>query len=522
MHVSKNNGAVAVLDDEPDALIATVLQAAQDEKNEKKKPSEEQLLRDAVTALLGKLGERVVQDDALLFEGSKFVLPSQYDGANGVERAIDFLINHIKQQKQPFNFNRIMKARPYDGAHGFMEVMKTLTGTTGFGKTVQTMFGPKHPEFVSVNVGVDRVVQVPWGDVEFPMYEATFHLGATVDDDWGLLFKLSVTAPRKWRKHIEGIFSIIEKHITEHSIYKGQAINGSQMPEFIDVDSLDPETVVYNANTLAQLNAHVWSGIRYSDEVRKHRGLNRKVLFAGPFGTGKTLGCTLTGQIATHNGWTFLMCRPGKDNPREVMQTAALYAPAVVIVEDLDVHAEGGTKADISKLLDSLDGLQGKGKEIICVFTTNYIDQIQKGALRPGRIDGVIEIGELDEPAFRKLVTLVVQLPWLADEVDWAKVAKGFKGFLPAFVKEAAQRAQMFAMAENEGRPGLIGTEDLINAADSLRPQLEYMIGANEGANKTTVDDLVRETIEGALNRTSNENIGQLCVEEYDRLATGK
>lgn len=503
-----------------DDVIATVIEAAQQANARKKEPSPEEKMREAARQILGALGGLSVQEDALIFEGTRIILPEQYEGK--VEQAIDFLVNHIKQEKQTFKFHRTFKARPFDGAHGFMTVMKQITGTTGHGKTKMTMFGPVHPQFVSVNVSPTDHEQVPWGEVNFPMYEATFTVTSTHDDDFGSLFHLVVEAPRKYRKEIEGIFNYLEHYLSENSIYRGKAIYGGENPEFVDVDQVDPDAIVYNADTFAQLDAHVWVPIKHTDTVRNLGiSVNRKVLFGGPFGTGKTLGCMLTAKIAAANAWTTVICRTGKDDPSQVMQTAALYGPAVVVIEDLDVHAEGGTKADISRMLEMLDGVTSKGREIVCLFTTNHVEDIQRGAMRPGRIDAVIQIGMLDVEAFKKLVTLSVG-DFLDKKVDWEAVATAFDGFLPAFVKEAAVRSQRYTMARNNGVPGKIGTDDLVYAADSLRPQLDLMVGANEGATKVRIDDLVRETVEETLSRAivaPNDRDDEVMVKPYKPLA---
>ena len=503
-----------------EGLIAHVIDAVQDEKARRKEPTQEEKLRDAVSALLGQLGGLTVQDDALAFEGERFVLPGQYEGK--VESAVDFLVNWIKQQKQTFNFHRSMPYRPYDGAHAFMTVMKQLTGTTGMGQTKWTFFGPKHPTFLSVNTSPTKVEQIPWGEVNFPMYEATFTVGSNYDEDRGIIFHLAVEAPRKWRKHIEAIFSIIEKHLSENSIYRGQAIDGADNPNFLDLSGVSVDRVFYSADVMAQLDAHVWTPVVYADNVRRLMPLKRAILLAGPYGTGKTLGCMLTAQKAVESGWTFVMCRTGKDDPATVMKTAALYAPAVVVVEDIDVHAEGGTNADISRLLEMLDGITNKGVEVVGLFTTNHLDRIQKGALRPGRIDAIIEIGDLDEAGFRKCITATVTADYIGEDIDWERVAEAYQGFRPAFVVEAAHRAQRYTMSRNAGEPGVIETDDLVHAADSLRPQLDLMEGAKEGANMITINDLVRKELDGALNRAHVPELGLIQVVPYNPLAAKK
>lgn len=501
------------------ALIGELLdQVERDGNAAKNAKTQEQKLRDTITHMLGQLGGLTVQDDALTFEGEKIILPAQYRGK--VESAIDFLRNYIKQQEQPFEFSRVMDYRPYDGAHAFMTTMKRITGTTGFGVTKMTFFGPQLPQFLSVNTDVNTVVQVPWGTVAFPTYQAEFEVGFTRDRDKGILFSLGVTAPRKWRKHIEAIFALVEKEVKENSIYRGKAINGSEMPEFIDLSGVDPSTVVYSQDVLDQLGAHVWAPIRYSEQMRSlNIPLKRAIIFAGPYGTGKSLGCMLTAQEAVAQGWTFVMCRTGKDNPAEVMKTAELYAPAVVVIEDIDVHAEGSSNMDVSRLLEMLDGITSKGKEVIGLFTTNHLSRIQKGALRPGRVDAVIEIKGLDTQAFRKLVEINIGQEFLAGEVDWEAVAESMKGFLPAFVVEATRRTHRFTMARNNGVPSIVTTEDLIHAAESLRPQLELMDGAKEGVSVRTIEDILREQQENLLGRSRLDS-GSLkfLVEEASKL----
>lgn len=519
--MARGNGLVLANPGFGDELIGELLDRVQSDKARGKEPSQEEKLRDAVTALLGQLGQLSVQEDALIFEGEKMILPRQYEGK--VEQAVDYLRNHIKQEAMKFDFNRTMPYRPYDGAYAFMTTMRNLTGTTGFGVNRMTFFGPEPPEFVSINIAPGKTAQVPWGLVSFPAYDATFDVGFARSDS-GPVFHLTVNAPRKWRKHIEAIFNLVEEHLRNFSIYKGQAINGADMqPEFIDLSGVDPELVVYSQAVMDDLEANVWAPIRYSDEMRRQSlPLKRAVLFAGPFGTGKTLGAMLTAVEAVANGWTFIMCRTGKDDPAIVMKTAELYAPSVVVIEDLDVHAGQSTKVEISRLLEMLDGVVNKGKEVIGLFTTNHIEDIQKGALRPGRIDAVIEITDLDEQGFRRLIRNTLGADFLADDIAWAEVAEAYHGFLPAFVVEAARRSQRYAMARNEGRPNVIDTAGLVAAARTLRPQLDLMENAKEGIRPHGLDDALREVVEGVVKRTSNPEIGKFQVEEATVLNGGK
>jgi transitional endoplasmic reticulum ATPase len=501
-------------DELPPGFIDNFLSNVQAQEDLGKQPTPEEQLRLGITRLLGQLGSLTVQEDSLRFEGQAFILPKQYAGK--VRGAIDFLENWLHQQEKPHQIIRSLPYRPLDGAHAFMQVMKTLTGTTGFGVTKMTMFGPKHPQYRTINIAHDKTAQVPWGDVKFPSFDAEFNIGATMDPERGIVFNLTCLAPKKWRQHIEAIFAMIEEYLKTNSIYRGKAINGAEEePEFFDLSKVDPNSVFYSTDVLKQLRANIWVPIRHPDTLRaRNMPIKRAVLLAGEYGTGKTLAGFLTALETDKHGYTFIQCRPGVDDPATVLRTAALYSPAVVFIEDIDTHTKGGSDMDISRMLEMLDGMGNKGSEIITIFTTNHLDRIQKGALRPGRIDAVVKIGDLDEAGFRNCVTYTVGADQLASDVDWHAVAAAFDGFRPAFVVEAARRATRYALGESEtGEIDILTTEDLVLAADSLRPQLELMREAKEGANRTTFEDIIRGQVEGVVSRMVNDEVGRFRVE---------
>lgn len=491
-------------------VMAGVAQEAQ-ERQERGKLQDR--FRDTVTALLGQLGGLQVTDDSLTFAGDRFVIPAQYEGNLG--RAIDYLRTEQQQAEQEFQFNQTYPYRPYDGAYAFDKVMRTLFGTGGQGKTSYGMFGNKIlPTFISVETEPGGpAIQLPWGEVHFPPYNARFHLGATGSEN-GIVFALSVEAPRKWRRHIQAMFDLVGKELQQGSLYRGKAMTGeAPHPQLINPHAIDNDRVVYSADVMAALQAELWVLLEHTDEMRRLGvPLKRRVLLAGPYGTGKTLAGMLTAQKAIDNGWTFVQCRPGKDNPEDVLRTAQLYAPAIVLIEDVEVIAGSqNSAADLARLLEMLDGMGNKGKEIIALFTTNHLDKIQKGALRPGRIDSIIEVTKLDEPAFRKLITVTLPPGLLADDIDWTVVADAYDGYLPAFAVEAVQRATRYTYART-GTVERVTTEDLVHAAKSLRPQWALMQDAPEGASRVTIEDRVRSVFEGVVSRVELPDHGEMLT----------
>lgn len=437
--------------------------------------TENERIQREILDTLGKLGKLRVQDDALIFQGDRFILPAAMAGR--VNEAISYLEDWQDAQEETYGYGRSFRYRPWDGAAAFDRAMKRVFGTTGVGRAQVSMFGITPPEYRTIDCGPGETMQVPWGDVSFSPLNATFTLNGTRDPELGIVFRLDVMAPKKFRGHIDAFFQVVEDELRTHSIYRGKAITGAADPGFINTGTVDRSRVIYSDDVMAQLDANLWSPIRHSDTMRKMGlPLKRQVLLYGSYGTGKSLAGMLTAQEAEANGWTYIHVRAGEDDFFDALKTATLYAPAVVMFEDVDqvktTHTDG-----VAHLLDVLDGVTNKGVEVMALFTTNHVDKLHRGLMRPGRLDAVIELGALDGAGVRRLVEATVPASFRG-EIDWDKVADAYAGLLPAFAKEATDRAQRYAIARSGGVPQTIGTEDLVHAAAGIQAQVRMMEGA--------------------------------------------
>lgn len=470
--------------------------AARKEKDEEATAQEE--ARDEILSKLREAGSgNVNRDDMVVREGQRYVIPEK---ATLGEAAI-FLEMLAEEMEQVTEFVRKFEARPWDGAYCAFKIMREVFGAVSHkGGEVMGFFGPfrVRPEMRTIQTGYNQSEQIPWGAFQLPGFdncEITF--GGTEDRQKGALFVVQVVGPKKYQSEIEGLFNMIEAACKEYSIYKGKAIDGQDNPEFIRID-IDPEKVVFSGDVQVQMEANVWSVIEDS-ELQREVGLplKRSVLAHGPYGVGKTLFLGLTAQRAVENGWTFIRCRPG-DNYIKVLQTAALYAPAVCAFEDVDnLAGADSSPVDVARLLDTFDGVTAKGKDIIALLTTNYPEKIHKGMVRPGRLDAVIEIGALDQKGIERLVKALVPEGMLSSDVNFTQVAKAMDGYVPAFIREATDRAIRYAISRSKQVNGTtISTEDLVHAAAGLRPQLALMEKARDHRNyEPPLDRVVRRTI---------------------------
>ena len=443
--------------------------------------SQKQITEEQYARLREIGGESLSQEDDITFSGTKFVIPARLT----LPEAINFLRQRAQDEEATVEFSRSFKYRPWDGARATANAIRSVFGFT-MGKPIVSFFGTQPPEMRNVQVDVDQYESVPWGAMYLPgLKGATLMLGATQDPELGIVFAVSVECLRKDRAIIEGLFKIIEIELNINSIYKGKAINGAQEPGFIDTSTVSFEDVVYTQSALAQLEANVWSPIRHAVALAD-LGMpgKRSVLLEGPYGTGKSLAAYLTAKVAKENGWTFLMCRPGIDKAPEVLQTARMYQPAVVFIEDVDTFTQPGADDAVSKVLDMFDGVNTKGLKMVLVMTTNHKEKIHKGMLRPGRLDSVIHIGAMDEQGVEKLARRIIG-DKLEDDIDFHAVFEAMEGFMPAFVREAFDRAVRYSVSLNDGKLGNISTAALVQAAEGLREQLDLMNDASENRKES-------------------------------------
>ena len=462
----------------------------------------EELRTTTLLQKIAELGGQGMKDDDIVYEGTKLVLPSRWRGT--LDDAINYLVTKRDEEDETSNFSRTYNFRPWDGAYNAIQAMKKAFGMVA-GKTTYSFFGKSSPSYIQVPVGVSETVEVPWGEFTVPFLKnTTFSFGATKNADFGTIFRMNVTSPRKNKAVIEGLFKLVDEELEKGSIYRGKAIDGQEHPQFLDLRGFDPAKVVYSEQVQSDLDAHLLGVLRYSDANRElGLSLKRSILLTGPYGTGKTLAGFRTAKEAVDFGWTFIMARPGRDNFADVMQTARLYQPAVVFMEDADTIASADDDY-ISKLLDIFDGIQAKNTDLVVVLTTNHPEFLHKGMMRPGRLDAIIEIGALDGAGIERLMRSSIDAKRFDKDIDFAPVVTACEGYMPAFVKEAADRAVRYALARSGGNIGnyLITTEDLVHASAGLRSQFERMQGAPEHADKDAFVEGLTSIVEGANVRT--------------------
>lgn len=413
-------------------------------------------------------------------------------------------------------FSKTFKFRPMDGAHAVTQVMTKLFGTSGRGVPIRTMFGSIPPQQVEIEIGYGQTTQVPWGHVKFEHFDGVLMLGATTDSEYGTLFSLSLKCPKIHAAAVTGFFKLVEDELRQNSIYKGKSIREKKADGVGDgITFLDLEenpTIVYNEDVYSKLENTVWGVIRNAELLqRDRRKINKRSLLFGPYGTGKSECGVKTALIANQEGWTFIQFHSGKgtlDDLEATINTARLYQPAVVFIEDVDVYAGNEDENYQTRLSNLFDGVGSKSDKVMLVMTSNRTASFSKSMLRAGRVDSMIEVGPLDKTATEKMIRLVIGESRLEDDIDFEQIHAAMTDYEPAFVRLTFDQAAEAAIIRNQSLEYKLGTHDFVAAAQLLRPQHDLHANKEDSRKVVTFDSLLTQRVkEGILALRGNVDL---------------
>ncbi|TVY87982.1 26S proteasome regulatory subunit-like protein [Lachnellula willkommii] len=191
------------------------------------------------------------------------------------------------------------------------------------------------------------------------------------------------------------------------------------------------------------------------------------ILYGAP-GTGKTL---LAKAVANQTSATFLRIVGSEliqkylgDGPRlvrQLFQTAAENAPAIVFIDEIDAigtkryESTSGGEREVQRtmleLLNQLDGFDDRG-DVKVIMATNKIDTLDPALIRPGRIDRKILFENPDQVTKRKIFTLHTSKMSLNEDVDLEEFINQKDDLSGADIKAICSEAGLMALRERRMR----------------------------------------------------------------------
>lgn len=437
--------------------------------------------------------EKAKQPVGIDFGGTKIVLP-EIDGKRmDYKEAVEWIARQAKEEETKVAIYHEIICSPLDGAVAFKRALAHIYGWTNLVPT-PGFFGPTPPAMLGVPTGSNgEMEQVPWGSIKAPGIDGTFETGFKMKPP---TFVISGEVKRKHEHQVAAVVEMTKRFVSERSIYKGKAVKVSfewerntnkrtgeaeydpfaNAPQFMELDPSLETTLIFGDRVARELEIGLFTAIEQNEACRRYKvPLKRGVLLYGPYGTGKTLTANITALKATRNKWTFIYLSDVRDLKRG-LEFAARYAPAVLFAEDIDRMVTGERSSEMDEILNTLDGVDTKNGEVITVFTTNHVNNINPAMLRMGRLDALVEIAPPDAEAARRLVRLYAR-GLLEPSANLEKVGERLNGKIPAFIREVTERAKIAAIYRLKGGDieGHVTEEDLIAASYAMESHEAFL-----------------------------------------------
>lgn len=375
--------------------------------------------------------------------------------------AREWLTKVEEEENRTFQFQ--FKFRGWFPFDAMWAVYRALAEVYGFAHVAdfQGPWGPEPPTSLMIEIGYGVKQQIPWGPIQVAKLSAPLVPGIDLDNGLPCLH-LSAKIKNHERPTVDMVIKKAEEILRTSSIYRGKAVeidftafnprdfrfDVERAPKFMDTNVTEEELILPQ-DVLDLVETNIWTPIRNAQVCREQKiPLRRNVLMAGKYGVGKTLAARVTAMLCENNKWTFLYLKDLNQLP-QALYFAKQYEPCTIFAEDVNRVVSGDRDAEMDKLFNTIDGIDRKNHEVMTIFTTNNLEDIHAGMLRPGRIDAVITITPPDEVAAARLVRHYGR-DIIDPEADLAEVGVMLKGQIPAIIREAVERSKLSAIKDTK------------------------------------------------------------------------
>lgn len=335
---------------------------------------------------------------------------------------------------------------------------------------------------------------------------------------------------------VEGLFGMVADHAARNSIYLGQVVDVNF--DYIKLTDFKPENVAITDTLRSKIELFVTGPLRYETALDE-RGLPRKsgLFLYGPPGGGKTMAKTVCQYMAARLGAIVVEVDPSlgvEGFAAAAARTDVLLENGHKVVIGMEDMEKLATR-DRAKVLDILDGTSSKGFRRITIGTTNFLEQIDRAMLRPGRFDAVEFCGLPDLSAFTQLVKVLIREEDRG-EIDFAEAFPYFEGYSYAFISNAVQIILRAAINRAKGDLSnlSVNTQDLIDAAQAVRGHFDLMqeeVVQEKPVLDRVFTDVMYQAVEQYLesnhvtvsnDETNYSYIREIVHEEVDNVIEGR
>ncbi len=205
------------------------------------------------------------------------------------------------------------------------------------------------------------------------------------------------------------------------------------------------------------------------------------VLLMGSPGTGKTLlAKAIAGEAEvpffTISGSDFveMFVGVGASRVRDLFTQGKKNAPCIIFIDEIDAvgrHRGAGLggghderEQTLNQLLVEMDGFEAN-EGVIIVAATNRPDVLDPALLRPGRFDRQVVVPSPDVKGREMILEVHGRKTPLADDVDFAVIARGTPGFSGADLENMVNEGALLAAREGADK---VSMQHLEKAKDKV------------------------------------------------------
>ena len=319
---------------------------------------------------------------------------------------LKYIKNEIEESVRDVEFMYKIPGFFEDTCYALHRSVQALQGYTKM-QNNKTASADNPPTMIDVRFADGKRIKVPFGKINLPSFGKNSFINMQFDNGKKVLH-VSGICQKKYTTLMDDIMEDTIRIVNTESIYKNKAIkyDGVNSPEFMDLSKID-ETALFLTDEAKYATEPIEVRITNPD-VCIQAGLDLKfgVLLEGNYGTGKTLYAGKLALKAIANGWTFIYC----SNPAEALGALKVAnkftkngTGVVLFVEDIDqiLNKRAETTNEISLLMD---GSETKHNNLISIFSTNHIENIDPTFLRGKRIGSIVTLEHLDALTAEKMI----------------------------------------------------------------------------------------------------------------------
>lgn len=322
---------------------------------------------------------------------------------------IDFVENEIKQSKRMASFNHKILCFKNDGVYQLNRAIGEIFGmVSAIEKSAGPSGGDSAINMIEVILADGQRIKVPYGDIALSELGEGGSISISYNSDNYNLY-IKGKCQTKFNSLIDDIIDRTKELLATESIYKNQAISITDLvdPQLMDLSNIDKEMMILSEEVkyaLQPLEARICHTQKC---IEKGIDLKLGILLSGGYGCGKTLVAFKLAKQAIDNNWIFVYLK----DPTLLAETIRLCKVidksghgAIIFTEDIDQVTTGARDEAMQDILNTLDGGDTKGMNVITLFTTNHIEKINPTFLRGKRIGSVINLGPLDKNTAKEFI----------------------------------------------------------------------------------------------------------------------